>query len=494
MIGLCPFMRGRVPLLLLPLLAGTAIWLYPKPDGPPVVVAPAKVDRSKDVTKVVAAEPGFRESVEAAMTLPPKESIDAVTRLLERGVKGNGVKDAAWFFEKYHTEHYRGQPRLVSAHWITVLKELVRTRPAEAARLLEAKERLGESLEGQALMEVWGGLRPLDAIAWGKQGGKERLDWLNRNGWHLMAAWAAHDLDGLLAWLVDGNEPPGSAAPAMKAFKDQRGISAVREWLETFGGEESTLSMAVRMVAAELVAAEILSGEGKQAAMNWVESREDPAERWQALHQVVPRMVVKEPREVVEWLERLSLQGGIPVWLAETSMNEWAAEDLKGAGEWLNRHRGSAAADSYIWGYALQVAMEDPEAAMEWSKELKGGVDGGFGGSAGFIAVGDGSGWIQGAPFNSAYFEKMIAVTASAAAFVKDPDHPGTGEIGHLMLNYMPALVQESPGSEPQLRMLRNPPGSCTMIFGGKWTHRFPLYERLADGSLRSVPPAGGNE
>ncbi len=101
--------------------------------------------------------------------------------------------------------------------------------------------------------------------------------------------------------------------------------------------------------------------------------------------------------------------------------------------------------------------------------------------------------WIQGAPYNSAYLEKMIAVTASAAAFVKDPDHPGTDATEHLMLNYMPRLIQESPDSEPQLRMIRNPPGSCSMIFGGKWTQPIPVYERQADGSLRYVPEAQGD-
>jgi hypothetical protein len=487
-IGLCPSMHRRVSLLLLPLLAGTAIWLYPEPEGRPARVVPAKVDRSKDLTKAVAAEPGFRELVEAAMTLPPKESVEAVTRLLERGVKGSGVKDAAWFFERYQKERSQGRPRLILAHWITVLKELARKRPAEAARLLEAKERLGEPEEGRTLMEVWAGSRPLDAIAWAKQGGEEREDWFNSNGYILMTVWAACDLDGLLAWLEDGNEQLVSASAAMKAFEGQRGIAAVREWLETHGGEGSALTLAVRMAAAELVATEILEGEGKLAAISWVESREAPEERWHSLHQVVPRLVVKEPQEVVEWLERLSPQKRFPMWLAETSMNQWAARDLKAAGEWLNRHRGSAAANSYIWGYALQVAMEDPEAALEWSKELKGGLDGGFGGSMAFIAAGDGSGWVPGGHYNSAYLEKMIAVTASAAAFVKDPEHPGTGDVGLLMLNYMPALVQESPGSEPQLRMLRNPPGSCTMFFGGKWTYSFPLYQRQPDGSLRPVP------
>lgn len=478
-------MRRRVSLLLLPLIAGAVIWFYPEPDGRPAAVAPSKGDRPRELPQPGAGEPGFRQSVEAALALSPAESNAAVTRLLELGIEGIGLKDAAWFFEKYRQEKDQGRPRLVFAHWLAVLEELARTRPAEAARLLEAKERLGEHEDGRILMKIWAGSRPLDAIAWAKQGGKERADWLSANGWYLATAWAAHDLDGLLAWLEEGNDQGGSAVATMQVFKDQRGIAAVRDWLETHGGEGSTLAWAARMAAADLVAAEILAGEGKLAAMDWVESREDPVERWQALHRVVPRMVAREPREVVEWLERLSPQAGFPVWLAETSMNEWAAKDLKAAGDWLNQHRGSASADSYIWGYALQVAMEDPEAAMAWSKELKGGVEGGFGSSMGFIATGDGSGWIPGAPFNSAYLEKMIAVTAAAAAFLKDPDHPGTGEAGHLMLNYMPALVRESPGSEPQLRMLRNPPGSCTLIFGGRWTHPFPVRERQADGSLR---------
>lgn len=483
-IGLCFFMHWGIPCLLLPLLAGTAFSADPEPDGQPAAVAPAKVDPSQDLPKAVAAEPGFRESVEAAMTLPPKESIDAVTRLLERGVEGDGARDAAWFFEKYHMEHFRGRPRLKSAHWITVLNELARTRPVEAARLLEEKERLGESLEGQALMEVWGGSRPMDAIAWAKQGGEERLEWLNRNGWCLMTAWAAHDLDGLLAWLVDGNEPPGSAVPAMKAFKDQRGIAAVREWLETFGGEESTLSVVVRTAAAELVASEILSREGKQAAMNWVESREDPAERWQALHQVVPLMAAKEPREVVEWLERLSPQGGLPMWLAETSMNEWAARDLKAAGEWLDRHRGSPAANSYIWGYAVQLAVEDPAAALEWSKEVEGGI------AAGFISSWNMPSSSGGEHFTAGYLEKIIAVTSAAAKHLENPDHPGVGLERPLELKYFPRLIREGSGAELQLRMYREPPYASFLMHDGKWTGSFPVYERQADGSLRFVTPA----
>ncbi len=484
---------SRKRLLLLPLIAGVAFWHHPGAAGIRTAVEPAKEDRPLARTRPIIGEPGFRASVDAAMALSPAESIAAVTRLLKVGIKGISLKDAAWFFEKYHKEHYQGTPRLELTHWLTVLEEVASTRPAEAARLLEAKERLGESEDGRTLMKTWAASRPLDAIAWAKQGGKERTDWLNMNGSFLMTEWATHDLDGLLAWLEQGNELPGHAPAAMQAFKGQRGMAAVREWLEIHGGEGSTLAMAVRMAAAGLLAAEILAGEGKQAAMNWVESRKDPVERWQALHQVVPRMVTKEPREVVEWLDRLSPQERFPVGLAETSMNEWAAQDLKAAGEWLNRHRGSAAADSYIWGYALQVAMEDPEAAKEWSKELKGGVDGGSGGSAGFFADGNVNSWIQGAPYNSAYLEKMIAVTAAAAAFVKDPDHPGIGETVHLMLNYMPHLIQESPDSEPQLRMIRNPPGSCSMIFGGKWTQPIPVYERQADGSLRHVPPVEGH-
>jgi hypothetical protein len=481
-------MRGSVSLLLLPLLAGAAIWLYPKPNGPPEALAPAKVDRSNDLTTAGAAEPGFRELVEAAMTLPPKESIDAVTRLLERGVKGNGVKDAAWFFEKYHKEHYQGRPRLVSAHWITVLEELARTRPAEAARLLEAKERLREGSEGQALMEVWASSRPLDAIAWANQGGKERADWLNANGWMLMTQWAAHDLDGLLAWLVQGNDTASSTAAAMQAFKVQRGIAAVREWLDAHGGEGSALSGAVRTAAAELVASEILSGEGKQAAMSWVESREDPVERWQALHQVVPRMAAKEPREVVEWLERMSVREGFPMWLAETSMNEWAARDLEEAGEWMNRHRGSTAANSYIWGYAVQLAVEEPSAALEWSKEVKGGMEGG----SGFIASGAAAGGSMGEHYKAEYLEQIIALTASAAALLEDPDHPGMVLDRLLALRYRPQLILESPGGEPQLRMIREPTLSCTLYIDGLWRPSFPVYERQPDGSLRYVQQGEG--
>lgn len=271
----------------------------------------------------------------------------------------------------------------------------------------------------------------------------------------------------------------------MRAFKDQRGVAAVRGWLETHGGEGSTLSPFVRMAAAELVAAEILAGEGKQAVMSWVESREDPVERGQALHQVVPLMAAKEPREAVEWLERLSPQQGFPEWLAETSMNDWAARDLKAAGEWLNEHRGSVAADSYIWGYAVQLAVEDPAAALAWSKEVKGGIDGG----SGFIASGDVN-LSEGPHYNAEYLEQIIAVTASAVAFVEDPDHPGVALDRRLALRYMPQLIRESPGAEPQLRMVRNPPLSCTLYFDGTWRHSFPVYERQADGSLRHVPPA----
>ena len=82
----------------------------------------------------------------------------------------------------------------------------------------------------------------------------------------------------------------------------------------------------------------------------------------------------------------------------------------------------------------------------------------------------------------------MIEVTASAAAFLKNPDRPGTGESGHLMPDYMPALVQESPGSEPQRRMLRLPRGSSFMIFGNNWEQPISVYQRHGDGSLRHVP------
>ena len=477
--------------LLLALIAGTGIWFLRTPDGRPAAVEAATADRPRERPRPVTVDSGFRAGIEAALKLPYAESNAEIDRMLGLWAGRVSVKDAAWFFGKCLAAYPHGMPSTRHEQWLAVLKDLASRRPLEAALLLEGKDRLGEK-DGSVLMAEWAATSPRDALLWGKQGDEKRARWLMLNCHVLTLAWADKDLDGLLSWFQLGNDDLQAAA-AMRAFKDQRGVAAVRGWLETHGGEGSTLSPFVRMAAAELVAAEILAGEGKQAVMCWVESREDPVERWHALHQVVPRMAAKEPREVVEWLERLSPQGGIPKWLAETSMNEWAARDLTAAGEWLNRHRESVSADSYIWGYALQVAMEDPEAALEWSKELKGGEDGGFGSSMGFIAAGDGSGWVPGAPYNSDYLKKMIAVTASAAAFAKDPDHPGNPELGHVMLNYMPALIRESPGSEPQLRMLRNPPGSCTLIFGGKWTHSFPVYERQSDGSLRSVPKVEGD-
>jgi hypothetical protein len=475
-------MRWKVGLLL-SLIAGIGFWFLRVPAGPSATGDLATVDRPHARPQPLAVESGFRAGIEAALKLPHAESHAEIDRVIGLWAGRVGARDAAWFLEKCLSEYPRGMPSMRKERWLAVLKDLASRRPLEAGLLLERKDRLGED-DGSVLMREWAAKSPREALSWGKQGDDKRARWLMLHGHILTLAWAAQDLDGLLAWLQLGNNDVQAGA-AMRAFMELRGIAAVREWLETFGGEGSTLSMFVRMAAAELVAAEIQAGEGRQAVMSWVESREDPVERWQALQQVLPRMVAREPRETVEWLERLSPQEGFPDWLAETSMNEWAAQDLKAAGEWLNRHRGSAAVDSYIWGYAVQLAIADPEAALEWSKELKGGIDGG----SGFIASGDVN---VGPHYNAEYLEQIIAVTASAVAYLEDPDHPGVALDQRLALRYMPQLIRESPGAEPQIRMVRSPPLACTLFFDGMWRHSFPVYERQPDGSLRYVQSAEG--
>ena len=479
-------MKWRIALLLPAVIAGIGFWFLRTPDGRPAVVEAATADRPRERPRPVTVDSGFRGGIEAALKLPYAESHAEIDRMLGLWAGRVSVKDAAWFLGKCLAEYPHGMPSTRHEQWLAVLKDLASRRPLEAALLLEGKDRLGEK-DGSVLMGEWAATSPRDALLWGKQGDEKRARWLMLNGHVLTVAWAAEDLDGLLAWFQRGHDGPQANA-AMRAFKDQRGGAAVREWLETHGGEGSPLSPFVRMAAAELVAAEILAGEGKQAVMRWVESREDPVERRQALHQVVPLMAAKEPQEVVEWLEHLSPQEGFSMWLAETSMNEWAARDLKAAGEWLDRHRGSAAANSYIWGYAVQLAIEDPTAALEWSKHVRGGIDGpGF-----FITSRDGSGGSVGEHFKAAYLEKIIAVTSAAAGSLEDPDHPGAGLDHQLPLLYFPRLVRESPGAEPQLRMFRDPPLSSFVMHSGKWTGSFPVYERQADGSLRHVPPEEG--
>jgi hypothetical protein len=270
----------------------------------------------------------------------------------------------------------------------------------------------------------------------------------------------------------------------------QRGRDAVEQWLEANSDTSSTLPEGIRIAAVNRIVTQKLNDLGPAEAAAWVGKRTRPEELIAGVTEVAPAYARKEPERAMTWLEKFSATPGFHHRSGEVAMLEYATRDLAGAGEWLNAHLDSPIVSAYIWGYAVQVALEDPEAAAAWAAKLP--TTGGWGNTA----PGANPWTSMEDVMEGGRTPKTLAMNIQAAAragqLYRNPETPLPPWEGdpppHFLRYENPILVKSSPDTEPVLQMKIHPEGGCHAISHGTWTLPFPTYIQQADGSLTLEP------
>jgi hypothetical protein len=431
----------------------------------------------------------FRAAMEAALTLAVVEQRAAVVACFEHPELIANLEDADWILGLYLADVRAGYPRVRKDDWLGYLTKLVRRNPQVAAEFLLRKDRLigtGADDDARCLMSVWAGLNPLEVIAWAATG-KDQGEWARRNGQALAEAWSVTDLHGLLDYVSAGGSEP-SEWVTVDALAKQRGAQALDEWLEAEQNADSKLPTGMRRQLVNKIAEHKLKVIGPAETAAWVGQRTNKDELFAGVGSVAPGYARQQPERAISWVEGFSSIPGFPSRTGEVTMVEFATRDLAGAGEWLNAHLNSPIVSAYIWAYAVQAALEDPEAANAWVAKLP--QDGGWGTQSPRPP-----GTPQPFPGLSEMVEggrtpKTLAMNIKAAGRAgqifrdsRTPLPPWEGERPHF-LRYDPILIKTSPNAEPILQMMIHPEGACHMIVTDSWPGPLATYIQGANGSL----------
>jgi hypothetical protein len=448
----------------------------------------------------------FRAAIQAALALSEKERQPAVAQVLEQSGLPVNADDAVWFLKLFLEEYRHGVPGIARADWLKYLNQLILQNPLVAAEMLLREHRIAETgadQDGALLMSVWAGLNPQQAIAWGKSGGKEREEWLRRNGRELAQGWASADLPGLLDYLAAGGTE-SSVAESMTALEEQRGKGAAEQWLDS-QQEKLTLPDGTRDgVATYIVQQKLQLAEPAEVAA-WISQRTQNAEIMAGIQTLALPYLRLAPQAAMTWMEGFSNRPGFPLFTAEVAMGQFATRDLEAAGNWLNEHQHSAVLGAYIWGYAMQAALTDAEGALAWVEKLP--ANGGWGVAA--KTRGAGMAGMQNSMIGFEdhmtggrgrdNLEYHILVAAQAGQLWRDPnfvpqDIPRRNPSGGQSLPFLryngPMLVKLSPEAEPVLTMNPHFPGGCHPCHTAPKLP-FTVYVQQQDGSL--VPAMTAN-
>jgi hypothetical protein len=122
----------------------------------------------------------------------------------------------------------------------------------------------------------------------------------------------------------------------------------------------------------------------------------------------------------------------------ESIMSSWAARDPEAAGRWLNQNRDHPKFADYVRGYAIQIAVIDPNAARQWAAQLNG----------------QGNRFARGGTLEQHIdsIEAMLRTPAMPPAETADipiPPDPNS----RFLVDYTPVLVRQNPGEAPVLEM-----------------------------------------
>ena len=402
-----------------------------------------------------APEP-LRKLVQQALTLPDAERAKALDKAMARFASRVSAEDAAWMLE---LKKRGGEAGISDGQWQQFIERWAGAEPEKVAGFLE-KHGLLAGAEVTSLFKAWTHGDAPSILAWVAAGGDKRKEWWNKHYYAYGTEWATHDLEGALAWLE--NDTGGYLdSPIIASLHQQRGIAGVEAWLTAHGEKASANA---RVTASATMLQHTLKTGGPEAAAVYLESRPHPDELASGVYAVRAAFTAAAPEKALTWLDRLASRPGFPHSVAEAAMAQWVATDSGAAGDWLNAHRTSPAFKEYVWAYAMNLAVENPDAARQWAKLLPPEVapvtqtvNGYTWESSGQFAGGN-----PGNPVGS--LAQHIEAAAGILSARNQPppvagtEHPAVVWQNVFKLRYIAYLVRESPGAEPTVRMVPRSP------------------------------------
>lgn len=144
------------------------------------------------------------------------------------------------------------------------------------------------------------------------------------------------------------------------------GADAFRESVE-WAGQIPNESLRHRVISA--IAAAAAESDPAAAATLAVQSLPGGKEQDDAVVGIVQRWVQKEPEQAAAWVAAFP-PGKLRDAALESVIKLWADKDLAQAGVWVNGFSSSASRDVAVAAYVGKVAVQFPEMAVEWVREI----------------------------------------------------------------------------------------------------------------------------
>ncbi len=392
--------------------------------------------------------------MQLALAQPDAERSKALDKAMARFARRVSAEDAAWLLE---LRKRGGEAGISDGQWQQFIERWAGAEPGKVATFLE-EHGLVAGAEVLSLFTAWTHGDAPSILAWVAAGDDKRKEWWTQNSDIYGTQWAKHDLEGALAWLE--NEIGGDLdGPIIASLEQQRGIPGVEAWLSAHGEKASANA---RAIAAATMLQHTLKTGGPEAAAAYLESRPFNDELANGVQVLSTTFTAASPEKALTWLDRLASRPGFPRSAAEAAMAQWVATDSGAAGDWLNAHRNSPAFKEYVWAYAMNLAVENPDAARKWAALLPPE-------SATTVQTVNGMAWQNVGPIAGGIpgqgFGTLAQHIDAAAGLQSARNQPATPSPPVVAQNffrprYNAVLVRESPGAEPTVRMvLRNPFG-----------------------------------
>jgi hypothetical protein len=219
---------------------------------------------------------------------------------------------------------------------------------------------------------------PMAALDWIRKNSKEHPEMVTDQTKRGVLAGAARQDPKLAFSLIaelgfeDGSRAVGSIVETATTTEQRKAVlAAMRDHAKTLGPEAA--AAITKETLKEL--GQGLSRQGHDGTVAWLkESGLSPEETADFAEGVQPWQTKSETGKWIGWLAE-NVPGDKMEIRVTLFMNQWARDDYKAAGLWLNDFKDGPAKDAAVKSYADSVAPYEPASAAEWALTLPEGEE-----------------------------------------------------------------------------------------------------------------------